>query len=175
MIGYQTRSLFVPFSLSLAILTAGPATHGLQTIGAPAPAAPEVPAGLEIALSGYDLLTYRDGTAPQPGRPEIFHDHNGYRYLFVSEANRDSFASNPAFLAPQFGHACAFALGGGHTMAADPDLFVIESDSLFLFSSAEKRQSWLEDPVRRRKLAEQKWSDLGNSITNFSIKLNDGN
>lgn len=125
----------------------------------------------EIALGGYDLISYRSETGPVAGNPDIYADHNGYRYLFSSEANKMAFILNPEFLAPQFGHACAYSIGDDMVMHGDPDLFIVNKDRLYLFAEPRKRDAWLKNPDQRLRLAERKWKERGNTLSGFTVPL----
>ncbi len=94
-----------------------------------------------IAVSGYDVVSYFDGTA-QVGSPDYTHVWKGATFQFVSEGHRDTFAKSPAQYAPQYGGYCSFGMGFGQLAAADPEAYVVQDGKLHLNASPMVRRFW---------------------------------
>ncbi|MCK0150346.1 YHS domain-containing protein [Marivita sp. S6314] len=136
-----------------------------------------------FAVSGYDVVAYFNlpqtpvGT-PQadaiPGRSDITADYNGATFAFSSEANRDAFVANPAKYAPQFDGHCAYGVSRGGKVPANPNLWRIVNDKLYLNITKNVVGFWEEDIPGNITLAGDNWPGIepdgasGNTIPNFS-------
>src|SRR6478735_6084577 len=86
-----------------------------------------------IALEGYDPVSYFDGT-PNEGDEKIRITHKGLIYQFVSQANLNKFKANPDKYEPVYGGWCAYAMGeSGEKVKVDPETFKILDGKLYLF------------------------------------------
>jgi len=56
-----------------------------------------------VAIKGYDPVAYFTEGEAVKGRSEFSHTWNEAKWYFVSEANREFFASDPERYAPQYG------------------------------------------------------------------------
>ncbi|HEY7385602.1 MAG TPA: YHS domain-containing (seleno)protein [Beijerinckiaceae bacterium] len=119
--------------------------------------APDGPSGL--ALSGFDPVTYYLGQGPQPGRPEYEIVWGGVAWRFATAANRAAFAADPEAYAPRLGGYDATAAAGGLIVGANPLLFAVTADKLYLFRSDHARARFMADQSIADK-AEERWSDL---------------
>ena len=95
----------------------------------------EVPAP-RVALKGYDTVAYFTEGRPVKGAPGFHHDWDGARYHFASAQSRDAFAADPDRYAPQFSGLCAASLSKGKIVDADPTLWKIVGDKLYVFGAA---------------------------------------
>ena len=88
-----------------------------------------------LALAGYDPVTYFSdgGGRPLPGDPRWSATHDGRRYHFQSEANRQRFLADPEHFEPEFGGWCAYAVAHGYKFEVDPESYLIEDGRLLLF------------------------------------------
>ena len=97
--------------------------------------------GTGFAVSGYDVVAYRSlDQAPvgqsQPegvrGRSDITAEYNGATWAFSTEENRDKFLENPAYYAPEYDGHCAYGVSRGGKVPANPNLWRIVDDKLYL-------------------------------------------
>ena len=58
--------------------------------------------------------------------------HDGAIYRFASAENRDAFLAAPARYLPQYGGFCAWAVAQGDKADADPEVFRVVGDRLYL-------------------------------------------
>jgi YHS domain-containing protein len=100
--------------------------------------APEAP----LVLTGLDPVRLVEG-AEVDGRDELAREHDGFTYLFESEATRARFDADPGRYAVQNGGICA-RMGG--TTAGSPDLFAAHDGRLYLFGSPECRTAFVAEP-----------------------------
>ena len=86
-----------------------------------------------IALKGYDPVSYFQGDKPLKGQEGTFTVYMGVRYHFSSEANKSTFEANPEKYEPAYGGWCAYAVGKGYTADINPETFKIIDDKLYVF------------------------------------------
>lgn len=123
----------------------------------------------EFAVSGYDVVAYRGLTQsaigeaqPEavPGRADITAEHNGATFAFASEANRDLFLTDPAFFAPQYDGHCAYGVSRGGKVPANPHLWRIVDDKLYLNITENVVGFWEEDVPGNITLANDNWTGI---------------
>lgn len=86
-----------------------------------------------LALRGYDPVSYFH-QGPVQGNPNWTAIHAGITYLFVSGANRDTFALHPEKYVPAYGGWCAYAMAlKGQKVEVDPLTYKIVEGRLLLF------------------------------------------
>lgn len=135
------------------------------------------------AVSGYDVVAYfgldqsNVGTA-QPegvkGNADITTEYNGATFAFASEANRDTFLSDPEKYAPQYDGHCAYGVSRGGKVPGNPNLWRIIDGKLFLNITKNVVGFWEEDIPGNITLSETNWVDIegndasGNTIPNFT-------
>lgn len=136
-----------------------------------------------FAVSGFDVVAYRSldqapvGTsqpAAVPGRADITAEWNGATFAFATEANRDAFVSNPEYYAPQYDGHCAYGVSKGGKVPANPNLWRIVDDKLYLNITKNVVGFWEEDIPGNINLAEGNWPGIeataasDRTIPNFS-------
>ncbi len=120
------------------------------------------------AVSGYDVVAYHSlqqaevgQTQPEavPGKKNITTEHNGATWAFSTEENRDLFLANPAKYAPQYDGHCAYGVSQGGKVPANPNLWRIVDDKLYINITPEVVGIFEEDISGYLATAENKWSD----------------
>lgn len=86
-----------------------------------------------LAIQGYDPVSYFTKNKAEEGKKSIFYSHQGVIYQFGSEANKELFQENPAKYEPQYGGFCAYAMADGEKVRVDPETFKIIDGKLYLF------------------------------------------
>jgi hypothetical protein len=146
------------FAAAFGLLTAASAWAGPQYID-----------DTGFAVSGYDVVSYfalgqaaksDDQPAPALGRADITLEHNGAVFAFATEANRDAFAAEPARFVPQYDGHCAYGVAGGYKVPANPTLWRIVDDKLFLNINRRVARKWERDISGYEQTAMDKWPDL---------------
>ncbi len=87
----------------------------------------------ELAISGYDPVSYWNVKGPTKGEKKITATHKGIVYRFTNKENKSLFLSNPSKFEPQYGGWCAWAMIDGDRTKPDPKSFKIVDDKLYLF------------------------------------------
>ena len=135
----------------------------------PALAGPQYIDETGFAVSGHDVVAYFDlpqskvGT-PQPeavpGLANITADYNGSKFAFSTSENRDRFLANPDKYVPQFDGHCAYGVAQGGKVPANPDLWRIVDDKLYLNITTVVAGFWEEDIPGNITLAGGNWNGL---------------
>ncbi|MCB0488568.1 MAG: YHS domain-containing (seleno)protein [Cyclobacteriaceae bacterium] len=99
-----------------------------------------------LALQGYDPVSYWQGDVPQKGSEKIYTQVGGITYRFINQDNAKKFKTDPSRYLPQFGGWCTYFMGVDKStgfartrMPADPDEFVILDGKLYLFAKTARR------------------------------------
>ena len=139
-------------------------------LSGPAFAGPQYVDETGFAVSGYDVVAYFSldqspiGTA-QPegvqGRSDITAEYNGATFAFSSEANRDAFVADPAKFAPQYDGHCAYGVSRGGKVPANPLLWRIVDDQLYLNITKNVVMFWEEDIPGNITTAGTNWTRIG--------------
>lgn len=122
-----------------------------------------------FAASGFDVVAYFDlpqnpvgqpQPAPVPGKASITAEFNGAVFAFSTEANRDAFLAEPARYAPQFDGHCAYGVAKGGKVPANPTLWRIVDDKLYLNITKNVVGFWEEDIPGNITLAKGNWASI---------------
>ncbi|MEM6340092.1 MAG: YHS domain-containing (seleno)protein [Pseudomonadota bacterium] len=125
--------------------------------------------GTGFAVSGYDVVAYFDlpqnpigqaQPAAVPGDASITAEYNGATFAFSTEENRDRFAADPATYAPQYDGHCAYGVSKGGKVPANPNLWRIVDDKLYLNITKNVVGFWEEDVPGNITLAENNWTSI---------------
>ena len=113
-----------------------------------------------VAIKGYDPVAYFTDNRPVKGSPAYKAEYAGSIFHFVSQANRDAFAANPAKYAPQYNGFCAFGTAGGYKAAIDPAAFTIVNNKLYLNYNRDVRKKWSIDIPGFVAKADKNWPEV---------------
>ncbi len=112
-------------------------------------------------LGGYDPVSYRKlDASPQRGRDDLVFEHDGIRYHFASEENRERFEHRPGLFVPQYAGWCAASLALGSYTCPDYENFKLQNGQLYLFEKTlftDGRTLWDANPSGNRQRADQNW------------------
>ena len=115
-----------------------------------------------VAIGGYDPVSYFTEGQPTKGSPDISQTWLGATWYFSKAKHRDAFASDPIRYAPQYGGFCALGTANEQASAnIDPEAWRIVDGKLFLFSGKEG----LEEDFDARAaavigMADVKWPEV---------------
>lgn len=153
----------------------------------PASAGPQYVDGTGFAVSGYDVVAYRDleqtplgERQPEavPGKASITAEYNGATWAFASEENRDKFLADPEKYVPRFDGHCAYGVSKGGKVPGNPNLWRIVGGDLYLNIAPPVVDFWESDIAGNISRAEQNWKTLesipASSNTWKSIPENNG-
>lgn len=134
--------------------------------------------GTGFAVSGYDVVAYRDlaqtpvGTAQTqgvPGLANITADYNGATFAFSTEQNRATFLSDPNHFAPQYDGHCAYGVSRGGKVPGNPNLWRIVDDKLYLNITKVVVGFWEEDIPGNISTAENNWGGIEPDAASTSV------
>lgn len=147
------RTAAVILLLGLAAVAAAP------TAGRALAAEPPVFTGIVkgVAVGGYDPVAYFTQAKPVQGREDLTLEHQGAKWRFASEANRDAFKAEPARYAPQYGGYCAWAVSQGYTAKGDPNAWKVVDGKLYLNYNLSVRRDWAKDIPGNIKRGDGNW------------------
>ena len=115
-----------------------------------------------IALSGYDPVSYFTQATPVKGKAQFTATWKGANYHFTSAKNRAVFEQNPKQYAPQYGGWCAYAMAKNKTVEVNPKAFRIEKNKLYLFYKTrwvDTHKKWVERAEKLREKADTNWQN----------------
>ena len=93
-----------------------------------------------IAVSGYDVVSYFSGSEPVPGSSKYTSLVEGVTFQFANAKNKKSFDANPEKYKPQYGGWCAFAVAAKNSkVPTNPKTYKITNGKLYLFFNAEHK------------------------------------
>lgn len=116
-----------------------------------------------LAIQGYDPVAYfpEGGGKPTKGKKELEIEHEGVRYRFANEANKQRFESAPEDYEPAYGGWCAYAMGvKGEKVEVDPTSYEIHDGRLFLFYKSlftNTKKSWKPKRDELEPKADEAW------------------
>lgn len=97
---------------------------------------------------GYCPVSYFEKNKATSGDAKFRSAHNGKMYHLTSTEMKEKFEANPETYVPAYGGLCATALGGSYNnhVPADPEVFNIFRNRLYLFSSQRALNAFLRQP-----------------------------
>jgi len=116
--------------------------------------------GNDLALKGYDTVSYFTKGAPTKGSGKFTAAYNGAIYQFSSDENRDLFKSEPSKYAPQYGGYCAFGVTMNRKFDTDPTAWHIRGDKLYLNLNKDVQKKWVTDIPGYIDIAQNNWGDI---------------
>ncbi len=119
-----------------------------------------------LALEGYDAVSYFNGSKPTKGKSTIKTTSDGLTYYFSSEKNKAEFTQNTSKYKPQYGGWCAYAMGEkGEKVEVNPETFKIVDGKLYLFYNAffnNTLTDWNKNEAALKTKADKNWKSFLN-------------
>ena len=109
-----------------------------------------------LTLNGFDPVSYFLEGGPQAGLARFELSWGGQVWRFSSGANRAAFRDDPPAYAPRLGGYDAAGILDGRLVDADPLVFAVIDERLYLFRDAGRRARFLAEPGLARQ-AEAAW------------------
>ncbi len=139
------------------------------------------------AVSGYDVVAFfnlaqsavgQKQPEAVPGKKAITAEYNGAKWAFSTAENRDAFLASPAKFAPQFDGHCAYGVSQGGKVPANPNLWRITDNKLYLNINPPVVGFFEEDIPGHLSAAAGNWTKLeGEAASSKSwkaLKANNG-
>jgi len=120
------------------------------------------------AVSGFDVVAYRslpdEPATPRSlavaGKAEFTAPYNGAIFAFSTAQNLAQFKTNPERYAPQYDGHCAMGVAVGAKIPANPHLWRIVDDRLFLNINGNVFKMWVRDIPAHIAKGDENWRDL---------------
>jgi len=127
----------------------------------------------DIAIQGYDSVSYFTQGKPVKGTNDYTAAYNGAIYQFSSADNRDLFKADPSKYAPQYGGFCAMGVALNQKFDTDPTAWHIRGDKLYLNLNKDVQKKWRTDIPGYIESAQVNWGGI-KGLTEAQIeKIND--
>ncbi len=152
--------------IKTTLISTAIAFAALGTVSAPAFAADEISfAGAtaeapNLAVSGYDVVSYQNAAAPSVGASRFAAQYDGATYYFSSQANLDAFNAAPATYVPAYGGFCAFGVSKGKKFDADPTAYTVVDGQLYLNLNHKILKKWRKKQDRYIEQADTNWPEI---------------
>lgn len=114
----------------------------------------------KVGVQGYDLVAYHAKQAPVKGNGHHVAVHEGVSYLFVSEANQQSFMADPGKYLPAYGGYCAYGVSVGKKFVGDPEVWKIVNGRLYLNLDKDIQATWKQDIPGNIVKANTNWQSI---------------
>ena len=124
----------------------------------------------DIAISGYDTVSYFTKGTPTKGSNNFTAAYNGAIYQFSSADNRDLFKADPSKYAPQYGGFCAMGVALNKKLDTDPTAWHIRGDKLYLNYNKAVQTKWNTDIPGYIETAQVNWIDI-KGLTEEQIEI----
>ena len=112
------------------------------------------------AISGYDPVAYFQQNSAVRGSGFHTVAHAGETYLFSNEKNKEEFKKNPSKFVPQFGGFCAYGVSLGKKFYADPTIFAVVNNKLYLNLDKDIQAKWNAEQPKMIKDADVAWKKI---------------
>jgi len=116
--------------------------------------------GNDLAIKGYDTVSYFTKGAPTKGSKKYTAAYNGAIYHFSSESNRDLFKAEPSKYAPQYGGFCAMGVALNKKFDTDPKAWHIRAGKLYLNLNKDIQKKWSTDIPGNIETAQGNWGGI---------------
>lgn len=113
-----------------------------------------------VAVQGYDVVSYFNAT-PKEGSKSIQSTVWGVHYYFSSQKNISLFDKNPNRHIRKYGGWCAYAMSRGDEVGINPEAYLIQNYSLYLFYRTRFTNTvtkWEKTPKVFQKKADINWN-----------------
>jgi YHS domain-containing protein len=149
------RSLVVAWLAGTAL--AGPVAVTSAVAGVPGSTSAINVDAHGLALGGYDPVAYFDTGKPTHGAETISASYAGARYLFASDAHRNTFLRDPKKYLPEFGGFCAVGTSFGEKVDIDPETGKVVNGKLYVNNGAKAQGIFDKDTSGTITRAEHNW------------------
>lgn len=117
-----------------------------------------------LAIMGYDPVTYFILNKAVKGKKELNYTYQGVTYRFSNGASLEEFKKHPSRYEPEYGGWCAYAMGAkGEKVSIDPQTFKIINGKLYLFYNSffnNTLKSWNKDEAVLKSNADVNWKKI---------------
>ena len=113
-----------------------------------------------LGADGYDVVAYFVAGDAQKGSGKFSVEHQGVKWHFASEENREAFNADPDRYLPEYGGYCAYAMGKGYNAFGDPKVWAIHEGRLFFNYNQPTQEVWKVEREQLIPSADENWAQL---------------
>jgi YHS domain-containing protein len=113
-----------------------------------------------IAVGGYDTVSFFTDSKALNGDPGISATYQGATYIFANKEHKDLFVASPEKYAPQCGGYCAYGVAVGALFPVDISTWQIRNGKLYLNLNKTILKKFNEDFDGNVAKAEKNWPTL---------------
>ncbi|WP_281648486.1 YHS domain-containing (seleno)protein [Parendozoicomonas sp. Alg238-R29] len=114
----------------------------------------------DVALHGYDPVSYFTAGKPTKGSSEYMATFKNAIFKFSNAENRDTFRADPSRYAPQYGGYCAFGASLEKKFDGDPNAWKVVDNKLYLNLNADVQKRWIKDIPGNIAKADRTWPEI---------------
>ena len=118
-----------------------------------------------LAIYGIDPVGYFTARKPVAGRAEFEHRFAGAVWRFDNEGNRAAFIADPDVYMPRYGGYDPIGIARGVSTAGYPNLWIIHDERLYLFYTADARDTFIANPAPVIASASARWTGIKGELT----------
>lgn len=117
------------------------------------------------AIYGYDPVAYQAEQKAVKGKAQYEYVWRNVSWIFASQANLEVFKQDPEIYMPQYGGHGALAMARGYVSEANPEIWAVYNDRLFLFYSYPARAAWAQAFELHIQRGDHSWSSIKGTLT----------
>ena len=114
----------------------------------------------EPAIGGYCPVAYVKMGKAVKGDARFSSERDGQVFLFSAQQAKEMFEKSPDKFRVAYHGYCATGVAMGKKIASNPEIFTVNKDVTYLFSSAEAKAMFDKDPDGSVSKAEKGWASL---------------
>lgn len=112
------------------------------------------------AAYGADVVEYYRNAHYQSGLSPYSTHWSNAEWVFQNSTNREAFLQQPEVFAPAYGGYCAWAMAQGRVVPADPDVWAVFDNRLYLHAHPALQAVWKLEVEQNVESANAFWHDL---------------
>ena len=112
------------------------------------------------AIDGYCPVAYKMAGKPIKGKAEFAVEHGGKTWHLANEKAMKAFNENPQNYQVKYAGWCATGLAMNKQVEADPTIFAVHKEKIYLFSSEEAKKKFMAKADEMAKKAETNYTAM---------------
>ncbi|MGN6490599.1 MAG: YHS domain-containing (seleno)protein [Agriterribacter sp.] len=113
-----------------------------------------------IALKGYDVVSFFNSEGPVMGQDSLTTEWNNVTWKFSSGAHLDSFKKAPEQYMPAYGGYCAYGMSKGYKAPTQADTWYLQDGRLYFNYNKEVQATWNKNRDSLIEKADKNWPDV---------------
>jgi YHS domain-containing protein len=116
--------------------------------------------GVEIAIKGYDPVSYFVNGKAREGSSLHTYEYRYYRWYFDTDKHLNMFKESPGRYIPKYFGFAADAVTRGFRRQADPRVWTMIDGDVYLFSNKQERDKWMRNFKDNIIKADGQWKEI---------------